>query len=69
MTTHDTLTETYDAWKRATDEHQDMMASVMSGGLLDVRAMMQKTQQIDALHATWMKIAQQLVCTRTEVRA
>ncbi|MEJ8853486.1 hypothetical protein WKW79_02840 [Variovorax robiniae] len=69
MTTQDQLTEAYDAWKRATDQHQDMMASVMNGGLLDVRAMKQKTEQIDALHAMWMRLAQELVCTRTEVRA
>jgi len=69
MSTQDKLTEAYDAWKRATDEHLDMMDSVMNGGLLDVNGMMQKTRQIDALHATWMEIAQQLVCTVTEVHA
>jgi hypothetical protein len=64
MLTHDRLSEAYDAWKRANDEHQEMMRSVMNGGLLDVGAMKQATRQLDALHASWMNIAQQRVCTR-----
>ena len=69
MPIHDTLTEAYDAWKRATDEHQQMMTAVMNGGLLDVGEMKQKTREVDALHATWMAAAQQFACTRTEVSA
>jgi hypothetical protein len=66
MLTHDKLAQAYDAWKRATDEHQEMMRSVMDGGLLDVQAMKQKIALIDALHAAWMRMAQQRVCTTAQ---
>lgn len=65
MPTPDKFRECYDAWKRASDEHRDMMDAVMAGGPLDVEAMEQKLGQIDVLHKEWMELAAQLAPTRT----
>lgn len=54
MPTPDKLTEAYEAWKRATDEHAEMMRSVTSGAKLDTVAMKQKIGELDVLHAAWM---------------
>jgi hypothetical protein len=67
MPTPDKFVETYDAWKRATDQHHDMMRAVMGGGMLDVEAMEQKLAEIDVLHANWMELAVQFVPVRTPV--
>lgn len=57
MPTADKLTEACEAWKRANDEHVEMMRSVSSGAKLDAEAMTQKVGEIDVLHATWMDLA------------
>ena len=57
MPTPDKFRECYDTWKRASDEHRDMMDAVMTGGPLDVEAMEQKLGQIDVLHKEWMELA------------
>lgn len=54
MPTADKLTEACEAWKRANDEHAEMMRSVSSGATLDAEAMTQKVGELDVLHATWM---------------
>lgn len=54
MPTHHKLGEAYEAWKRANDEHADMMRSVTSGAALDAEAMTLKLGELDVLHATWM---------------
>ncbi|KWT98833.1 MULTISPECIES: hypothetical protein [unclassified Variovorax] len=64
MPTPDKFRECYDAWKRASDEHRDMMDAVMAGGPLDVEAMERKLGQIDVLHKEWMGLAAQM-STRT----
>ena len=64
MPTPDKFRECYDAWKRASDEHRDMMDAVMAGGPLDVEAMERKLGQIDVLHTEWMGLAAQM-STRT----
>lgn len=53
----DKLTEACEAWKRANDEHAEMMRSVSSGAKLDAEAMTQKVGELDVLHATWMDLA------------
>jgi hypothetical protein len=58
MTSRDKLAEAYEAWKRAADQHNDMMRSVMEGKPLDGEAMKQKLGEIESLHATWMELAQ-----------
>ena len=60
MPTPDKLTETYDAWSRATDQHKAMMVAVMGGKPLDAEAMHAKTAEIDRLHEDWMALAKQL---------
>lgn len=57
MPTPDKLTEAHEAWKRANDEHADMMRSVTSGARLDAEAMTLKVGELDVLHATWMDMA------------
>ena len=57
MTTPDGFVEAYDAWKRASDQHAEMMAKVMAGDMLDVDAMQGKIAEIDALHSNWMNLA------------
>jgi hypothetical protein len=56
MPTPDKLRECYDAWKRANDEHRDMMDAVMAGGPLDAEAMERKLGEIDVLHKEWMEL-------------
>ncbi len=68
MPTQDKFVEAYDAWKRASDQHHDMMKAVMDGGMLDVELMEQKLGEIDVLHATWMALASEFVPTRMEDR-
>ena len=65
MPTPDKFRECYDAWKRASDEHRDMMDAVMAGGPLDTQAMERKLGQIDVLHKEWMELAAQVVPTGT----
>lgn len=55
--TPDKFVEAYDAWKRATDQHHDMMRKVMAGGMLDTEAMEAKLAEIDVLHGDWMQLA------------
>jgi hypothetical protein len=55
--THDKLVEVYEAWKRAGDEHRDMMDDVMQGKPLDAEAMKQKRTEIEALHGDWIALA------------
>jgi hypothetical protein len=64
MPTQDRFMEAYDAWKRASDQHRDMMAAVMAGGSLDAEAMDEKRGQIDLLHKNWMELAQRIASTR-----
>jgi hypothetical protein len=64
MPTPDRFVEAYDAWKRATDQHQDMMREVMNGGMLDMEAMEEKLAEIDILHEDWMKLAGQFASVR-----
>ncbi|VTU30281.1 hypothetical protein [Variovorax sp. RA8] len=64
MPTPDKVRECFDAWKRASDEHRDMMDAVMAGEPLDVEAMERKLGQIDVLHKEWMDLAAQLMPTR-----
>lgn len=64
MPTPDKFVEAYDAWKRASDQHHDMMKAVMDGGMLDVEAMDQKRADIEFLHQNWMKLAEDLVPVR-----
>jgi len=54
MPTSDKLIEAYEAWRRATDEHVEMMRAVTHGVKLDTDAMTQQVGRIDVLHATWM---------------
>jgi hypothetical protein len=56
MPTPDKLRECYDAWKRASDEHRDMMDAVMAGEPLDAEAMKKKLGEIDVLHQEWMEL-------------
>lgn len=56
MPTSDKLTEAYEAWKRAADEHVEMMRAVTHGAKLDADAMTQQVGKIDVLHATWMDV-------------
>jgi hypothetical protein len=58
MTSRDKLAEAYEAWKRASDQHNDMMRNVMEGKPLDGEAMKQKLGEIELLHAAWMELAQ-----------
>jgi hypothetical protein len=64
MPTPDKFRECYDAWKRACDEHRDMMDAVMAGGPLDVDEMEQKLGEIDVLHKEWMDLAVHFVPIR-----
>ncbi|VTU36658.1 hypothetical protein H4CHR_03969 [Variovorax sp. PBS-H4] len=57
MPTPDKFRECYDAWKRASDQHRDMMDAVMAGGPLDAEAMERKLGEIDGLHKEWMELA------------
>jgi len=54
MPTPDKLNEAYEAWRRASDEHVEMMRAVTSGAPLDAKAMKQLVGKVDVLHASWM---------------
>lgn len=64
MPTRDKFVEAYDAWKRASDQHSNMMTAVMGGGPLDAEAMKQKRDEIELLHANWMELAAGFVPVR-----
>lgn len=57
MPTHDKFVETYDCWLRASDQHREMMAAVMQGAPLDMKAMQEKVAEIQRLHDDWMALA------------
>jgi hypothetical protein len=54
MPTPDKLNEAYEAWRRANDEHVEMMRAVTSGEALDAEAMVRQVRKTDQLHAAWM---------------
>jgi hypothetical protein len=54
MPTPDKLNEAYEAWRRANDEHVEMMRAVTSGATFDPEAMKQQIGKVDVLHASWM---------------
>jgi len=64
MPTPDKFRECYDAWKRASDQHDDMMRAVMDGAPLDAEAMMAKLGEVRVLHEEWMGLARQLAAKR-----
>jgi hypothetical protein len=60
MPTPDKLIEAYNAWRRASDSHEQMMLAVTQGAKLDHAAMKQKIGEIAVLHETWTSIARDL---------
>ena len=60
MPTPDKFMEAYNAWKRANDQHEEMMLAVMNGAPLDHEAMKAKTGELDCLHDDWMALAREL---------
>jgi hypothetical protein len=54
MPTPDKLNEAYEAWRRANDEHVEMMRAVTAGEPLDAEAMARQVRNIDVMHTTWM---------------
>lgn len=67
MTTPDGFVEAYEAWKRASDLHGEMMAKVMAGDMLDVDTMQRQIAEIDTLHAHWMELAYDFVKVKAPV--
>lgn len=60
MPTADKLMEAYNAWKRASDEHEEMMLAVTNGSSLEHEAMKAKIDEIAFLHENWMTVARDL---------
>ena len=57
MPTPDKMSEAFEAWHRAVDEHVEMMRTVTDGHPLDVEAMTRVVGETDTLHASWMQMA------------
>jgi hypothetical protein len=56
MPTPDKLNEAYEAWRRANDEHVELMRAVTSGTALDAEAMARQVGKVEVLHTTWMEM-------------